>query len=487
MNTNSIQRAIRSAMIAGLFLVPLAAYADIATKGVFDTVLDAYATTASTWAGVIKAHASRLFWLLALLSMVWTFGMLLLRKADIGEFFAEFFRFTVFTGFFWWLLDNGPAMAIAIINSLRKIGADATGAPLPSPSGIVDIGFEIFSTVVERSSIWSPFTSAVGIALSIIILLVLALLAVNMLLLLVSAWVLAYAGIFFLGFGGARWTSDIAIGYFKTVIGVAAQIMGMILLVGIGKSFIDTFYSHMSADLRLTELAAVMVASVILLALVNKVPAMLGNLIPGGGAAGVGGLGVGSIIAGAAAVSAAGSVLAAGAASAGGGALAMHAAFAKASEEEKSIGGAGPMEHMEGTASGGGGHDSSMLPSGGQSGNSDSGAKQAPTQTAIRAARIAAFMTSHLASGAATMATEGIKKRTEQTFGGRLAKTIAASPSAKSATSHAHENTLSAGADNEVDAEAEIKAFVDRENPPGDDNAPDDGGNGPTDGDDDRR
>jgi len=54
-----------------------------------------------------------------------------------------------------------------------------------------------------------------------------------MLLLLISGWILAYAGVFFLGFGGSRWTSDMAISYFKTVLSVAAQLLTMVLLVGV--------------------------------------------------------------------------------------------------------------------------------------------------------------------------------------------------------------------------------------------------------------
>ena len=42
-----------------------------------------------------------------------------MRKADIGEFFAELVRFTILTGFFWWLLENGPHFAMDIVNSLR--------------------------------------------------------------------------------------------------------------------------------------------------------------------------------------------------------------------------------------------------------------------------------------------------------------------------------------------------------------------------------
>jgi type IV secretion system protein VirB6/type IV secretion system protein TrbL len=94
------------------------------SSGLFDDVLNRYNAAASGWAGVITNAASWLFWLL---SMVWTFGMMALRKADIGEFFAELVRFTIFTGFFWWLLTNGPNFASTIYASLRQLAGNATG------------------------------------------------------------------------------------------------------------------------------------------------------------------------------------------------------------------------------------------------------------------------------------------------------------------------------------------------------------------------
>jgi type IV secretion system protein TrbL len=198
--------------------------------------------------------------------MVWTFGMMALRKADIGEFFAEFVRFTIFTGFFWWLLTNGPNFASSIYASLRQIAGNATGlGQALSPSGIVDMGFAIFYKVMDQSSVWSPVDSMAGILMAVAILVILALVGVNMLLLLASGWVLAYGGVFFLGFGGSRWTSDMAINYYKTVLGVAAQLLAMVLLVGIGKTFLDDYYSRMSAGISLKEMGVMLIVCVILL------------------------------------------------------------------------------------------------------------------------------------------------------------------------------------------------------------------------------
>lgn len=343
------------------------AYAEVNSAGLFDDVLERYGAAASSWGGVITDAATWLFWLLVTISMVWTFGMMALRKADIGEFFAEFVRFTIFTGFFWWLLSNGPNFASSIYDSMRQIAGNATGlGGSLSPSGIVDVGFEIFYTVMDQSSLWSPVDSVAGMLMAVAILIVLALVGVNMLLMLASGWVLAYGGVFFLGFGGSRWTSEMAINYYKTVLGVGAQLMAMVLLAGIGKTFLDDYYSRMSSSVNLKEMGVLLIVCVILLALVNKVPALIAGISSGAtGAAGIGQMGAGAALgaAGMAAAAAAtgGALMAAGAANATGGAQAVMAAFSKANENVS-----GGTDTLSSMFSGGGG-------GGGDSGNSGSG------------------------------------------------------------------------------------------------------------------
>ena len=328
-----------------LALFTLPAFAVVDNADILDNVLARYSTAANAWATIVTARASWLFWTLVLISMVWTFGMMAMRKADLGEFFAEFVRFTIFTGFFWWLLINGPTFAVSIINSLRQLGAESTGLGSGlAPSGVVDIGFGIFFKVLDQSSVWSPVDTACGIIIGAIILVVFALVGVNMLLLLISSWILAYAGVFFLGFGGSRWTSEMAIGYFKTVLNIAAQLFTMVLLVGIGKSFVDQYYAAMSAGITLKELGVMLVVAVVLLALVRTIPGLIGGLAGGNtGSLGNGfgaGAALGAAAMGAAALATAGAAVAAGATSMAGGAQALMAAYSKASAAETAGGSA---------------------------------------------------------------------------------------------------------------------------------------------------
>jgi type IV secretion system protein TrbL len=85
--------------------------------------------------------------------MVWTFGMMLLRKADIGDFFAEFTRFIIFTGFYFWLLTNavsGHNIAGTIIASMQQLGGTAAGLPSgASHSSIMDTGVLIWNSSNE--------------------------------------------------------------------------------------------------------------------------------------------------------------------------------------------------------------------------------------------------------------------------------------------------------------------------------------------------
>ncbi len=326
-----------------LFYGSHAAAAVDPNEGVLDVVITAFSTRASAWQTVVMNAASWLFWTLGTISFAWTMAMLALRKADVQEFFSEFVKFSLFFGFFYWLLKNGPTFADSIIRSLRQIGDDAAGTSGLSPSGIVDVGFRIWTQAVDNLSIWEPVDSFIGIVLSLGVLVLLALTGINMLLLLISAWILMYAGIFFLGFGGSRWTSDIAINYFKAVLGVAIQLFGMILVIGIGIDMLNSFFAQMAkGTLNFKELGVMLTFCLALLVLSSKIPSMLAGVLTGSGIGSTGTMTAGGVLGAAlgagavagAALATAGAAMVAGAANVAGGAQALMAAISNSRAAE---------------------------------------------------------------------------------------------------------------------------------------------------------
>lgn len=423
MRTMFFKRGNQLALGSMMLLHVATAFAAPMDVNVVDSVMGKYQSAASSWGNVMVSYGSWLFWGLAIISMVWTYGMMAVRRADIQEFFAESIRFFGTLGFFWWVLYNGPAIGDAIVKSMWTIGAKAIGQATDfTPGGIVQVGYDIFAKALDQSSVWSPADSVVGLLMALIVMLVLTIVGVNLLLIFVSAWIVIYGGVFFLGFGGSRWTSDIAISFYKHVLAIGAELMVMLLLIGIGKTFINEYYSSMAAGIDLKEMAVMLIAAFVLMYLTNKIPPRIAGIVGVGGVGSIGGVGLGSLMAAASmtagAAASAGSAVMAGATSAAGGANALKAAFQSAQQH---------MAEGTGMFRGSGGGSGGV----GGGGGSSSGGSGSFGSFMNDAGRFAADMGNNLAKGAGQVAkdkaasmVDSAKERIGQTTGGRVASAI---------------------------------------------------------------
>ncbi|CBA16067.1 putative conjugal transfer protein [Xanthomonas albilineans GPE PC73] len=435
---------------------------------VVDSVMGKYQAAASAWGSVMVSYASWLFWGLALISMVWTFGMLALKNGGIQEALAEIVRFFAVLGFFWWILSNGSEIADSIVKSMWMIGAKAIGQSTDfTPGGIVQIGYDIFTKTLDQSSVWSPTDSVVGLLMALVVMTVLVIVGVNLLLVFVSAWIMIYGGVFFLGFGGARWTSDIAISYYKHVLAIGAEMMVMLLLIGIGKTFINEYYASMRAGIDLKEMAIMLIAAFVLMYLTNKVPPRIAGIVGVGGAGSVGGVGVGSVMAAAAmtasAAASAGSTAMVGVTSAAGGTSALKAAFQSAQQN---------MADGTGMFSRGGSSDGGSGSVGGCSGGASpggSGGSGGFASAMGTAGRFAADMGANLAKGAGQVAKDKAgsmaafaNDRIADTTGGKIASTIRNSGASDAGQGSFAGDSLGSATDRVEPTNDEVAAFVNK-------------------------
>jgi hypothetical protein len=124
-----------------------------------------------------------------------------IKQSDLVEIVAELCRFIMFTGFFFWLLLNGATFANGIVNSLRQIGGDAAGTGQSIyPGDLITLGMQVYQQTLEHVNWLQPESLVAPIIIAVIILIVCALVAVNMILLLCAAWIVLYAGADFPGF-----------------------------------------------------------------------------------------------------------------------------------------------------------------------------------------------------------------------------------------------------------------------------------------------
>jgi P-type conjugative transfer protein TrbL len=383
MRSNSnLARSFKWAILLGLLLLPcIAAAYPNSPNNILDSVAQTYQTDIKGISGTLNAYAQRLFLGLAIIGLIWNSGFLVLERADIGAFFATFIRWMLFVGFFWWLTQNGPDMASSIINSFAQIGA-STGASTGAGSSIgpstpINMAMMVDQIVEAKISAWHPIDSLGLIILDLVILLTMCVVAANMLITLCTCWIMIYAGQILLGFGAVKWTSDIAVNYFRTVLGISVTYMTMLILCAIGLKFFQQMVTGFgSSDFSYQQLFILIVCSTVLAFLVHKIPPLVGAMTGNHGGA-HGSLGVGTAmsalaVAGAAAATG-GASLAAGAA---GGAKAIMAAVSAGS----AAAGDGASNAGGGSLGGGGGGELASA-TGGAANDSNGGG--APLATAM--------------------------------------------------------------------------------------------------------
>ena len=292
----NLKNFIPIAIILCLWLMPFTEVFAVDNVGVFNDIQQKFQTATQAVGSDIQDAATRLYWILLAITIVYTGINVIFRGGDIGGFFGELIKLVLFAGFFLWLLQNGFKMGTDIIASFTQLGSNSIGSnETLNPSGVVGVGFDLWDQTwpgVKDLGIAEKLGAIILLCMSVIIC---GLIAVNMLLLNITAWLFGFAGLFLLGFGGSRFTSDMAIAYFKSLLNIGLQILTMIMIVGIGKKVVLDAIAGMK-DFMFFDFVVICLIMIVIFVLSNKVPQMVGSLAGGAGGGGVT-FGAGSVLA----------------------------------------------------------------------------------------------------------------------------------------------------------------------------------------------
>lgn len=282
--------------ISAIFVIDssmnIASAADTASNfhvNILDEISDTFKNTASNWAEKLKDYALTLFWILATISLSWTAIELALKHAEFGEIIGELAKYIIFTGLFAFLLDKGPNIANSIFQTFAKLGGigaglttGGSGLPSMTPSAIVDIGLNFYSTMWDSLE-WDFDTIAsdlIQTLLALVFFIFCLIIAIKVLVQLIALWCYMYAGAFLLGFGGGRWTRDIAINYFKGVLSASVKYFAMLFIVAIMNTLMATLLKDMSIKEPIATLQA-LVLPIMFFMIMETVPDMIAGIVSG--------------------------------------------------------------------------------------------------------------------------------------------------------------------------------------------------------------
>ena len=258
-----------------------------------DQTMTAFENATQEWKSVFLKYAEELFWILAPIGMVWRFGQIALKGEGLTEALAELFRFTIFIGFYYWLLENGTQITQAIVHSMEKMaGTAANTSQGLDASSILNLGCDTLGDILYNNyKIFSlndshDFGAIFDVALGIFFACLCAVIAIYVLLAVLAVWFLMYVGIFILGFGSTSWTSDMAINYFRTVLAASIRLATIILIVGVCQNVIENIAQKVQAGIAYSSnnfmmMTQLIISALMMYLLIKTIPELLASLAKG--------------------------------------------------------------------------------------------------------------------------------------------------------------------------------------------------------------
>lgn len=281
-------------MISGISLgADLPTYKD----NLIDKVHQGYIASATQYVAIFVGYTYNLFWSLVLLDLLYHLVMFWKDgEGELGEFYTMIFFRILYAGFFFLIVDKGRDLTnfiydtvvndfgVAMINAGVGGGGSGVASAGIDPSNFLDIGFSIVFKITEKAGFWSGTGLMINIVALILIILFMLIMA-EIVVAMVSFYLVAGIGYFLLAFGGLTATRSMVWNYFKTLFAMSFHIMTVYAVTTIAFGFIQEV-AGTNAQQELiasdTESLLVLLAGVVLFAiLAKKVPETVSSVITG--------------------------------------------------------------------------------------------------------------------------------------------------------------------------------------------------------------
>ncbi|WP_434730609.1 P-type conjugative transfer protein TrbL [Rhizobium binae] len=268
--------------------VLLASAPALAQQGAVLTTLENQVSAAAKgWETTIMNAARSLFWILAGIEVGIAAVWLAINAASLDGWFAELVRRILFIGLFAFILDQGPAVGRAIVDSLYQIGAGGGSA---SPANIFDAGIRVASKMSEQAKFGVFEDNALAIAAvfaMIVVVVSFSLVAAIFVAVMVEMYIGLLAGMIMLGLGGSSYTKDFAVRYLVYAFSVGMKLMALVMIAKIGSDILLGLAEAPTAtsDQFITTLAIAGI-SVVVFVIAMYVPPIIQGVVQGASVSG---------------------------------------------------------------------------------------------------------------------------------------------------------------------------------------------------------
>ncbi|POO49816.1 P-type conjugative transfer protein TrbL [Agrobacterium rosae] len=275
-------------VLVAIGMVLIASTPALAQQGqVLTTLENSVVAAAKGWETTVMDAARSLFWILAGIEVGIAAVWLAINAASLDSWFAELVKRIMFIGLFAFILNEGPAFAKAVVDSLYQIG---TGGGSASPANIFDAGIRVATKMSEQAKfgLFEDNSLAIAAVFAMVVVVVcFSLVAAIFVSVMVEMYVGLLAGMIMLGLGGTSYTKDFAIKYLVYAFSVGMKLMALVMIAKIGSDILLGLAEAPTATSEqfITTLAIAGI-SVVVFVIAMYVPPILQGVVQGASVSG---------------------------------------------------------------------------------------------------------------------------------------------------------------------------------------------------------
>src|SRR5216683_96203 len=231
-----------------------------------DAITTQFYNAAVHYSAAIQPYALKLFFALFLIDIIVTWVQYTAEgQLDPSFFLGRLLKHILSGGFVYLMIVNGFSWMYLVIQSFSRIGSAISGLPALSPQSVLLAGLNMANTLLNSpaaSGIISSLELAVveGI-LALVVGAAFVIVAVELLLTLVKAYLTTGLGVILLGFGGNRFTASASEGYFTNVIRIGVKLLFFYAVLAIGMQIVTQWEAALAAACKPVTTALPMVMS----------------------------------------------------------------------------------------------------------------------------------------------------------------------------------------------------------------------------------
>jgi len=275
--TNNSSNSSLFGLLTLLFIFTTPAFAVSDSGG----ILSQLGSGISSWVPAVKNATWWVFWTLVLIDWVWTFGKMALSGFEIGEFLATLIKKVIVVGIIVFLFDVDIWLFDYIQNSFSILSHQASGH-IVTPDNVITGAIDIFTTIWEGISVFSPFKNLVVLLVGVLIVLAFVFMAIDLMIVYIKFYLMQVVIYFALALGGMEHFRQTAFNPILTAVKVGIELFVIQAMMGFAMSHIQNIVLELQTNMDIELIMQALVTSMIFAVVTKLVPTVIEAVMSGG-------------------------------------------------------------------------------------------------------------------------------------------------------------------------------------------------------------